>query len=223
MLEERGAIPVKFPTIRIRPVSDRRPLLQALRELKSFDWVIFTSVNGVVHTWDHLQGHWPESVRVAAIGPATAGALRERGVVPDFVPSEYIAESLAEGIGSVRDQAILLPRASQVRPALVQLLQEGGAQVTSVTAYETCVNRPSPAAHASLTDGVDAVTFTSGSTVEGFASVSPDMGASVNAACIGPVTARVAAKSGFNVIAVAKTYTTEGLVIALEDYFGAYI
>ena len=219
MLETRGAIPIEFPTIRIEPASDPNPLLQALSTLPSFDRVIFTSINGVAHTWKYLQHPWPGSVRVAAIGPATAAALRARGVTPDFVPSEYIAEALASGLESVQDQAILLPRASKARPALAQLLCAGGAQVTTVTAYETHVNHPSDVAYSDLAHGTDAVTFTSGSTVKGFAAVSPNSDLPVNAACIGPITAQVATRAGFRVVVVAKTYTTKGLVTALENYF----
>ena len=174
MLEVRGATIVEFPTIRIEPASNPKPLLKALSELATFDRVLFTSVNGVTYTWQHLQHPWPDSVRVAAIGPATAAALNSRGVTPDFVPSEYVAEALASGLGSVQDQSILLPRASKARPALVELLRAGGAKVTLVTAYETHVNHPPDAAYAALADGADAVTFTSGSTVEGFVAVSPD-------------------------------------------------
>ncbi len=219
MLESRGAKVLEFPTIRIEPATDLRPLLQALNELDNFDRVIFTSVNGVMHTWQNLKHPWPDSVRVAAIGPATAAALRSRNVEPDFVPSEYVAEALASGLGSVRDQRILLPRASRARPALAELLRAGGAQVRTVTAYETHVNRPPEAAYAALADGTDAITFTSGSTVEGFATLFPSPSAPVTAACIGPITAQVASRSGFEVAVIAKTYTTEGLVTALEDYF----
>ena len=219
MLEARGAKVLEFPTIRIEPASDLRPLLQALNELDNFDRVIFTSVNGVMHTWQNLESPWPDSVRVAAIGPATAAALRSRNVEPDFVPSEYIAEALASGLGSVHDQRILLPRASRTRPALVDLLRERGAQVRTVTAYETHVNRPPEAAYAAFADGADAITFTSGSTVEGFAALFPSLDTPVTAACIGPITAEVASRSGFNVVVIAKTYTTEGLVTALEEYF----
>lgn len=219
MLKARGAKVLEFPTIRIEPASDPGPLLQALNELDNFDRVIFTSVNGVMHTWQNLERPWPDSVHVAAIGPATAAALRSRNVEPDFVPSEYVAEALASGLGSVRDQRILLPRASRARPALSELLQKGGAQVRTVTAYETHVNRPPEAAYAALADGTDAITFTSGSTVEGFAALFPSPSTPMTAACIGPITAQVASKSGFKVAVIAKTYTTEGLVTALEEYF----
>ena len=220
MLEARGAKVIEFPTIQIQPVSNPEPLQEVLRQLHSFDRVLFTSVNGVESTWDHLSSPWPDSVRVAAIGPATARALHRRGIQPDFVPSEYVAEALASGLGSVQGERILLPRASRARPALAQLLRDGGATVKSVTAYETHLNQPSDAAYAALSIGTDIVTFTSGSTVEGFSAISPADCAPITAACIGPITAQVAVKAGFEVAVVAKTYTTEGLVTALEEHFG---
>ena len=219
LLAAKGATIVAFPTIRIEPALHPERLQNALSQLTSFDRAIFTSVNGVVHTWRYLNHPWPKSVPVAAIGPATACALTERGVTPDFVPSEYVAEALAHGIGSVRGQTILLPRASQARPILVDLLRAAGARVAAVTAYETQVNHPPGTAFAALATGADIVTFTSGSTVQGFVAVTSDLRIHLNAACIGPITAQIAAEAGFTVSVVAKTYTTEGLVIALEEYF----
>lgn len=219
LFTDKGATIIAFPTIRIEPRLHPEQLQDALSQLTLFDRAIFTSVNGVVHTWRHLHHPWPKSVPVAAIGPATASALRERGVTPDFVPSEYVAEALAHGLGSVRGQTILLPRAFGARPVLVDLLRAAGARVVAVTAYETRVNHPPGAAFAALATGADIVTFTSGSTVDGFVAVTSGLRIHLNAACIGPVTAQIAAEAGFTVSVVAKTYTTEGLVIALEEYF----
>ncbi len=219
MLETRGASVIEFPTIRIEPPSDPLPLQQAISKLHTFDQIIFTSVNGVKYFWKYFDGTWPTSVRVAAIGPATAAAITARGVTPDFVPSKYVAETLAEELGPVEGQTILLPRASKTRPILAELLQIGGAKVTSVTAYETQVNYPPDSAYAELTEGIDAVTFTSGSTVDGFKAVSPDPEISFIAACIGPITAKAALLAGFKVGIIAKTYTSKGLVTALDNYF----
>ncbi len=219
MLETRGATVIEFPTIRIEPPLDPLPLQQALSKLHSFNQIIFTSVNGVNFFWKYFDGPWPDSLRVAAIGPATAAALTTRGIRPDFVPSEYVAEALAGGLGAIQNQTILLPRASGARPTLVELLLSGGAKVTSVTAYETHVNHPPDTAYAALAQGIDAVTFTSGSTVTGFRAVSPDPDIPVTAACIGPITAKVASMAGFKVGIVAKTYTMKGLITALDNYF----
>ena len=219
MLRERGAEVIEFPTVRIEPASDPQPLLNALRKLNSYDRVFFTSVNGVEHTWEHVQPPWPASTKVAAIGPATASALRTRHVEPDVVPSEYVAEALACSLGSVQDQTILLPRASKTRPALFNLLTQAGAKVTSVTAYETHVNRPTDDAYASLKPHVDVVTFTSGSTVEGFIQMTSHLNLMFTTACIGPITADVAIGAGLQAPIIADTYTSEGLVTAIEHYF----
>lgn len=218
-LKARGAIIIEFPTVRIQPTPNPQPLKDALSRLESFDRVIFTSVNGVNYCWRYMNSPWPRSVKVAAIGPATAAALRSRDVIPNVVPSEYIAESLVSSLGSVNHEAILLPRASRTRPALAHLLQQGGADVTCVTAYETHLNHPPNSAYADLTNGVDIVTFTSGSTVDGFLKVTSNLNVSVTAACIGPITAQVAIDAGLDVPIVADTYTSEGLVTAIENYF----
>ncbi len=219
MLRERGAVIIEFPTIRIEPASNPQPLEDAFSKLESFDRVIFTSVNGVNHSWSYVTLPWPTSVKIAAIGPATATALRLRNVTADVVPSEYIAEALVSSLGPVYQQSILLPRASKTRPALAHLLQQGGAHVTCVEAYETHLNHPSNSAYAALMRGVDVVTFTSGSTVDGFLKLTSDLNISVTVACIGPITAQVATDAGLDVHIIADTYTSEGLVTAIEHYF----
>ena len=219
MLQERGAEVIEFPTVRIEPASQPQPLQDKLNQLETFDRVIFTSVNGVEHAWRRLPCPWPPSIKVAAIGPATASALRARNIEPDVIPSEYLAEALVSSLGCVKDEAILLPRASKTRPALVDLLRQAGAKVTPVTAYETHVNRPPNKAFASLVPSVDVVTFTSGSTIEGFLQLTSDMNLLYMTACIGPITAQVAISAGLQVPIIADTYTSEGLVTAIENYF----
>ncbi|MCY4234134.1 MAG: uroporphyrinogen-III synthase [Bacteroidetes bacterium] len=219
LLKARGAVIIKFPTVRIVATSNPQPLKEAFSRLESFDRVIFTSVNGVIHSWQYVTPPWPKSVKVAAIGPATASALRDKNVVVDVVPSEYIAEALVSSLGPVNREAILLPRASKTRAALAELLQQGGAEVTCVTAYETHLNQPSDSALAMLAHGVDIVTFTSGSTVHGYMEVTSNMNLSATVACIGPITAQVATDEGLNVDIIADTYTSEGLVTAIENYF----
>jgi len=219
MLQARGAEVIEFPTVRIEPASHPQPLQDALSRLETFDRIIFTSVNGVKHTWRWISCPWPPSIKVAAIGPATASALRAHHVEPDVIPSEYIAEALVSSLGCVQDQTILLPRASKTRPALLDLLRQAGAKVTAVTAYETHVNRPPDDAYVSLVPSVDVVTFTSGSTIEGFIELTSDMNLLFTTACIGPITAKAAISAGLQVHIIANTYTSEGLVTAIENYF----
>ena len=226
-LAEAGAIPVRFPTIRITPMPDTRRLDAALQRLHDYDWIIFTSVNGVLYCWDRLAAvastRLPASLRVAAIGPATAQALREREVDPDFVPAEYIAERIGEGLGDVAGQAILLPRAEAARKTLTTLLADQGARVDEIPAYRTVPEAPSPEAFAALGDGVDVLTFTSSSTVRYYAALVADrMPRGVQealVACIGPITAETARSLGYEVATVADEYTTDGLIRALEHHF----
>ena len=218
-LSASGAHPVRFPTIRLEPMADIRPLQRVLERLSSFDWVIFTSVNGVTHTWQALTGAWSQAVKVAAIGPATANALQMRGVTPDFVPEEFRAECIAKDLEAVGGNAVLLLRAESARPILAEMLRERNANVTEVAVYRTLVNRPPATAYAALDKGVDAITFTSSSTVEGYTAVIGRAPRNSLVACIGPVTAQTARTHGFRVAAVAREYTTGGLVQALLEYF----
>lgn len=221
-----GAEPIVFPTIEIAPLKDASWLDQAIRQLSQYDWIIFTSVNGVTAFWDRLHAAEKDSsalaeVSVAAIGPATAQALEQRGVQPHFIPAEYVAEAIVEGIGVVRGRRILLPRADIAREALASELERRGALVDEIAAYRTLPAAPDPRGLAELRRGVDAITFTSSSTVRNFVqlvggdAISP--GAAI--ACIGPITAQTARELGLSVDVAATEYTTNGLVQALVDFF----
>ena len=226
-LAEAGAIPISFPTIRITPMPDTKRLDAALQRLHDYAWVIFTSVNGVAYCWERLVAggvtHMPASLRVAAIGPATAGALRDRGVEADYVPAEFVAERIAEGLGDVAGQAILLPRAESARKTLAVLLAQQGARVDEIPVYRTVLDAPPPVAFAALEAGVDVLTFTSSSTVRHFTSLvearAPDIAHEALVACIGPITAKTARSLGYEVATVADEYTTDGLIRALENHY----
>jgi uroporphyrinogen III methyltransferase/synthase len=223
-LRALGAQPIVFPTIAIAPPEDYGPLDEALAALREYDWAILTSVNGVAAFWGRLQeiaASVPPGLRFAAIGPATARALEEQGVRAEFVPDEYVAESLAAGLGEVRGQRVLLARADIARRALADDLRAQGAVVTEVAAYRTVPAEPDPAGLEEMRRGVDAIIFTSSSTVRNFVKMVGDLhleGAAI--ACIGPITAASARKAGLTVDVMAQEYTTEGVVAALAKYFG---
>jgi uroporphyrinogen III methyltransferase/synthase len=234
-LAEAGAEPIEFPTIAIEPVADATPLDRAL--LEPYDWVIFTSVNGVEAVWTRLRALGRDArslgdARLGAIGPATAAALAAHGLYADFVPAEYVAEAIVAGLGPVAGQRILLPRSDAARPTLAEGLRERGAHVTDVVVYRTVTagrdDRRGRAIAAMLAAGqVDALTFTSSSTVRGFATAlglsadgQPEFGVWPCVACIGPITAQTARKHGIPVHVVASTYTVAGLVDALIAYYG---
>jgi uroporphyrinogen-III synthase len=155
-------------------------------------------------------------LKIAAIGPATAEALHQRGALVHLMPAEYRAEAILDEIGDVAGQRILLPRADIARPTLADGLRALGAQVDEVAAYRTVAGVPPPPAFDALRAGVDVITFTSSSTARNFVALTAglDYGDPL-IACIGPVTATTARELGLHVDVVAKEYTIDGLLNAL--------
>jgi uroporphyrinogen-III synthase len=225
-LQELGAIPIVFSVIHIVPPGDNYGALDAaLHQLATFDWVVFTSVNGVVHVWQRLaalglEADAFETVRVAAIGPATAAALTTRGLQAAVVPERYVAEALLEAIPRPAGQRFLLPRADRARDTLRVGLQAAGAEVVEVPAYSTVVAEPSPEALAAVQTGVDVLTFTSSSTVRNFVeqvgqTTAQALAAQARVVTIGPITAATAREFGLRVDVVATVHTIAGLVEAM--------
>ncbi|MDE2835852.1 MAG: uroporphyrinogen-III synthase [Bacteroidota bacterium] len=219
-LAAAGARPIRFPTIRLEPMPDNTVLQRELIRLREYDRVVFTSVNGVRYAWAQLHSPWPQPVRTVAIGPATASALRSRNAAPEFVPGEFTAEQIGRGLDQVAGQKILLLRAQKARPILAEILRARQAHVTEVAVYRTLLNTPDEAALAALVKGFDALTFTSASTVKGFAAIGRRPAALVVTACIGPVTAEAARECGFSVDVIAREYTIGGLIRSLADHYG---
>ncbi|MBN2063309.1 MAG: uroporphyrinogen-III C-methyltransferase, partial [Sedimentisphaerales bacterium] len=145
LLTELGAEVVEFPTIRTLPPDDISPLETAIIEIYKYNWLIFTSINGVESFFDTmfslgLDTRRVSGVKIAAIGPATAEKLRVNGIIADLIPEKFVAESIAEAFdrtGGIAGQNILLPRADIARPVLAELLEAMDAIVTEVTAYKT--------------------------------------------------------------------------------------
>jgi uroporphyrinogen III methyltransferase/synthase len=228
-LNELGAKTIELPAIEIIPVEDTSHLDRALRSLKNYDWVIFTSVHGVRFFLERLMALKisPASLmrlKVAAIGSATASVLERAGKRSDFVPREYLSEKIAFGLGDVRGKRILLPRADIASKKLPALLRERGGSVDEVIAYRTVIPRDLTRERVKsvLTEGVDVITFTSPSTVRNIARVLGDGEVrrflrKVKVACIGPVTIEAAEEVGLGVDVVAKTHTIDALVEAIVD------
>jgi uroporphyrinogen III methyltransferase / synthase len=210
-LRALGATPVVVPAIRIE-FTDPPELDDALARIAGYDWVIFTSRNGVEAVFRRTRSI--AGPRVAAIGPATAQALREHGVESDLMPDEYVAEAVLDALGDVAGCRCLLPRADIAREALATGLAARGAVVHEIAAYRT---RPITEPRADL-GPVDAVTFTSSSTVRGFLAGGPVPGGA-RIVCIGPITARTARECGLAVSTVAEAYTEDGLIAALQAAF----
>ena len=226
LLTAQGAEVILFPTIEISPLRDTTQLDNALNTLAAgdYNWVIFTSVNGVTACRDRLQQLGKTATvfahaQIAAIGPATARALQTLGVQVDFVPREYVAERILDGLGSLVGKRILLPRAEIARPALADALLASGALLDEIPVYHTLQPAPDAAGLAALRQGVDAITFTSSSTVRNFVTLAGAEIGRAKIACIGPITAATARELGLPVDILASEYTIPGLAQALKEYF----
>ena len=233
LLQAAGARVIEAPAIVIGPPASWEPLDTALAALDTFTWVLFTSTNGVLMVDRRLAAlglGWPafSGRRVAAIGPATADALREHGVRVDVVPAEYRAEGLVARLRPVLGMAdrVLLPRAAQTRDVLVTELRALGAQVTEVPAYATRKVEGGAArlAETLAAGAVDAVTFTSSSTARNFAEGFTEderraWRGRVAVASIGPITAATAAEYGLTTDIMPIEYTIPALARAIADYF----
>ena len=228
-LRAHGAEPIDFPVIEIGPAQDTVALDRALKKVDCYDWLVLTSVNGVKAVWNRMSElelpGLPSGMQVAAIGPKTAAALEERGVTPDFVPSEYVAEAILPGLGDLRGRWVLLPRADLARPALARAIQAADGVAHEIAAYRTLPAQPDLAGVQALSSGVDIITFTSSSTVRNFmtlaeaANLDPHhLPGSPLFACIGPITASTAQEQGLPVDVIAAEYTTEGLIQAILRY-----
>lgn len=229
LLEDAGAEVLAFPTIAIADPEDFAPLDEAIRNLDVYAWLVLTSANAVerffARLWladkdaRHLAG-----LRVAAVGPATAGAIEARGVRPDFVPGEHVGEGVLEGLiarGVGAGSRVLLPRALEAREVLPDELRARGALVDVVPAYRTVPGDGDAAVLERMRAGdVDAVTFTSSSTVRNFVRLAEgvDLGAMV-VATIGPITSATARALGMTVAVEPEEYTVPALVEALGAHF----
>lgn len=220
-----GADAVCFPVIQFEPArSDAAD--RAMTRLDGYDWILFTSVNGVRFFLQRAPERWrPASqTKIGAVGSATLLELELNKIPTDFVPEEFTGEALAVGLGNVRGRRILLPRASAGRPEIIKVLSENGAVVDDVGLYETVTAVPSPEALAQLKKPLDAITFTSPSSVRNFFKIfdggRPNgLTEQTAVVCIGPSTAKEAEQFGLTVHNVPDAYTIDGLVDAVVHWF----
>jgi len=228
-LTELGAQCLEYPTIEVVGPDDWRPLDTAIDNLGTYDWLVFTSVNGVKYFFERLfnkgldvraLGH----LKTAVIGPVTKARLAEFGIIADILPESYRAESVVAAFADqdLRGKKILLPRAREARAVFPVELEKMGAAVDEITSY---ITRPVDSGAADLTADlqagkVDLITFTSSSTVTNFKALLPakgwrDLLAGTRIASIGPITTETAEKLGFDVDITADTYTIPGLCTAI--------
>ena len=227
-LRAYGAVPLLCPAIAYAPPADSAALDCALAALASYDWLVLTSAQAARAVFANVDRR-AIPIRIAAVGPATANEIRTAGYAVDLVPAEHSAEGLLAAIGTVAGQRIMLPAADIARTTLAEGLTARGATVDSVDAYRT-VPGPGAATLAPLLQAgtVDAVTFTSSSTVryllEGLTMLEIGQTEAVGLlnhcvlACIGPQTAATARHYGLNVVE-AETASTEGLIATLTRQF----
>jgi uroporphyrinogen III methyltransferase/synthase len=240
-LAEMGAEVIEFPVIKFVPPESLEELDRAVFELDSYNWIIFTSANGVEFFWKRVEATGKDSeafsgIKICAVGPATAAALEARGLRAELVPEKHVAEGILERLGEkLEGQRFLLPTADIARDTLAEGLATRGGLVAKVTAYSTvaCDNEePGSISAAQMielleTGKIDLISFTSSSTVKNFAarlatSSNRPVGELLNktlVACIGPVTAKTARDLGLRVGLEASEFTIDNLVTTIKNHF----
>ena len=199
-----------------------------------FDWIIFTSVNGVIYFYEYFyklgfDSRKMASNKICTIGPATADKLKEYGILVDFIPSKYVSHNVASELienGHVKEKSFLMPRADIAPPYLREkLLENGASEVKDLAIYKTIEEDLEGNSNREIIKNLqfDFVTFTSSSTAKNFAKLLDKTGVKISnkikCAAIGPITAETAREIGFNVEIVAEEHTIDGLVESLLKYF----
>ncbi len=213
-----GGIPVEFPTISIEPVAETAELERAAANVNSYDWLVFTSANGVRHFFEKIVENGIKlsrlSPRIAVVGPATASVVEEYGPKALFAPSAYLTERLASELPEVAGSRILLVRAEGTDARMASILRKKGGIVEEVHPYRVTARKPARAPKA-----CDAILFTSSSTVSSYREITREsqIDQDLLVCCIGPVTAKTAQAEGFRVDVVAREHSAEGLLKALVE------
>jgi uroporphyrinogen III methyltransferase/synthase len=222
-----------MPTIEVSPVEDLDPLRRAVADLQQFDFLLLTSANAVRPLREVLaeagrDGRALAGVKICAVGPGTASALRELGLVADLLPRDHRAEGILELFPpeAARGRRFLFPRAREARELLPRELAARGAHVELIPVYETRLPPPD-AVRRGVEEleggGIDILTFTSASTAKNFAAIVGgrlrELCAGKVTAAIGPVTREACLATGLSVDVMPDTYTIPALVDALVDFF----
>jgi uroporphyrinogen III methyltransferase/synthase len=232
-IEELGGAVIEFPTIEIQPAGDFSALDQAIKNIERYQWLMFTSVNGVKFFFERLDRLNVDkeklaSLRFAAIGPETARRLEEAGVKDCLVPRSYRAEGILEMLEpeTMLERRVLIPRAAKARELLPETLRRWGARVDVVETYRTAIPNTDTGKllNALRRREIDMVTFTSSSTVVNFAKLFGGQALTkilgeAPIACIGPVTEQTVMDLGGIVAVSAREFTIAGLIRAMVDYF----
>lgn len=231
-LQELGAYPLEFPTIEIIPPASWADVDHCLEQMVTYDWIIFTSVNGVKFFLSRLLALGRDirdlkGPKICAIGPKTAEALKNLNLQVDYVPKEYRAESILQGLRCInlKGKRFLIPRAKIARDLLPEELRQAGALVEVVEVYQTVLPKKNKdkIRHLLEEKWLSAITFTSSSTVSNFVEILgeevKELTAGIPIASIGPITAAKAKSFGLETAIMPREYTIPSLVEALVEYF----
>lgn len=228
-IRDLGGTPLEFPTIKIVPAADMSPLKQALKRIQEYQWIVFTSVNGVEIFLAQLAEMNLDirnlnGIKLCAIGPSTFASLSKRGLKVEVVPSEFRAEGILQALNgkTAAGERVLLPRARGARAILPDTLRKQGLAVDEIHLYEAVPvsAENTPVMDTIVSGQVDYITFTSSSTVSNFVQVLGEekikkLSGQIRMACIGPVTAGKAAEYGIEAEVLAEEYTIDGLLQAI--------
>ncbi|MGE9266561.1 MAG: uroporphyrinogen-III synthase, partial [Verrucomicrobiales bacterium] len=228
-LGDEGAEVVELPTIRVEDPADKRAFAKLVAEAHSYEWLIFTSPNGVEKFFRAFYALYEDArslggPRIAAIGPSTAAKIREYRFTVDLMPENYVAEGLVEAFvkqGSIENQTMLWVKAEETRDVIYQELLKRGVIIDQCVAYRTVpeTEDPTGAAEKLRAEGAEMVTFTSGSTVESFFDMGIPWPEGCVAASIGPVTTKALRAAGVKEIVEAEKSDIPGLVAAVKAYY----
>ena len=235
-LSELGAQCLLFPTIKIIPPARWEGLDRAIESISRYDWILFTSVNGVQYFFERLHAQKKDvrhlkGIKIGVIGPKTTAALMDRGISPDMIPDRYWAEGVVEALEGypIEGKRILLPRPAIARDYIPKKLKSSGAIVDVVEAYQTVLPEYSQDQLGELFNNgrIDMITFTSPSTVTNFLALFE--GTSIyeeilksDVACIGPITAQKASEIGLKVTIVPDEYTVDALIKAIVGFYAKH-
>jgi uroporphyrinogen III methyltransferase/synthase len=228
-LRDLGADVIELPTIRIEPPTDLRAFAELVQDAHAYDWIVFTSPNGVNAFFDLFYKLYDDAreiggARIAAIGPATAQRLKDFRLHVDLQPEEFVAESLVREFrkeGGIENLRVLIARAEKARDLLPKELSALGAIVDEGFAYRTVPETRDDigARRRLLEEGADLITFTSSSTVENFLALQLPWPAKMQVASIGPITSKTARDCGLKVSVEARRHDIPGLVEAIRKFF----
>ena len=228
-LRALGAHVIELPTIRIEPPSNLREFAEVVQDAHVYDWIVFTSANGVEAFFDIFFKLYDDAreiggARIAAIGPATAQRVKDFHLHVDLQPDDFVAEAVVREFkkqGNIENLRVLLVRAEKARDTLPKELSGMGAIIDEAFAYRTVPEtRDTSGARRQLAeDGADLITFTSSSTVENFLALGLPWPQGMRIASIGPITSKTVRDHGLNVDVEARRHDIDGLVQAVRELF----